>query len=328
MTPPAAHINAIGLAAPPFEVHDKFLDYASNVLPNPRERALFRRMAGRSGIARRRSVLAPDPRGDRIDAGGFYREGAFPPTSRRTARFAEEAPPLGIAAVEDLSQRLGAGCLAGVTHLLAVTCTGFTAPGLDLAVMRHFGIDPGVERTQVGFMGCNAAFNGLKLARHIVRSEPRARVLVLNLELCTPHLQPPRDVEEAPMFLLFADGAAAALVTADAFGLSLDRSAQTILPGTEREITWSVGDQGFDMHLSGQVPRHVGHHLPAHVAGLLGQTPLAEIDLWAVHPGGRTVLDAVQDALELPDAALATSRAVLREHGTCRRSRCPSSWRA
>jgi predicted naringenin-chalcone synthase len=230
-------------------------------------------------------------------------------------RFAAAAPELAVAAVEDLVARLGPGALAGLTHLVPVTCTGFAAPGIDLALMRRFDLPQDVERTQIGFMGCNAAFNGLKLARHVVRSDPRARVLVVNVELCTLHFQPPRGVDEALTFLLFADGAAASLVTAEPRGLALDRFAQTILPDTADEITWRVGDRGFDMHLSGDVPRHIARHLPAHVAALVGQTPLDDIPLWAVHPGGRSVLDAVQGALGLGEDAMAASRAVLRERG-------------
>lgn len=311
----SACINAIGIAAPPNDIHGKFVDYVTNGLNDPREKTVFRRMAARSGIARRLSVLTPDPRPGRIDGQDFYRSGAFPATSVRMARFAAEAPRLAIAAVEDLSARVGAGGIIGLTHLITVTCTGFTAPGIDIALIERFGLSPEIERTQVGFMGCNAAFNALKLARHIVRSDPRARVLVVNVELCTLHFQQPQSVDEALMFLLFADGAAATLVTADAYGLTLDRFSQAILPDTKAEITWAIGDQGFDMHLSGDVPRHIARHLPAHVAGLLGQMPLSDIDLWAVHPGGRSVLDAVEGALGLPAPALRTSRDVLHDHG-------------
>ena len=314
-SPATAHINAVGIASPPHDVHERFVDYAAESLEQPRERALFRRMAARSGIARRRSVFAPDDHPERIETTGFYRRNGFPATAARMQRFAAEAPALAIAAVEDLTERLGPSCLSGLTHLITVTCTGFTAPGIDVALIRRFGLPADVERTQVGFMGCNAALNGMKLARHILRSDARARVLVLNLELCSLHLQTPRSVDQALMFLLFADGAAATLVTAESFGLALERFSQAILPETEAEITWGIGDQGFDMHLSGAVPRHIAKHLPGHVAGLLGQTAVESVDLWAVHPGGRTVLDAVQASLGLPEEKLAVSRGVLNDHG-------------
>ncbi len=125
--------------------------------------------------------------------------------------FERHAPALACAAVERL---LGNSERRRITHLLTTCCTGFSAPGLDHDVIEHCGLPRGVERTMVGFMGCYAAINALKLARHIVRSEPEARVLMLNIELCTLHLQETGDLEQMLSFLIFADGCAAALVTA------------------------------------------------------------------------------------------------------------------
>lgn len=310
-----AYINAIGVSAPANDIQAKFIDYVGEQLADDRQKALFRRMAARSDISSRSSILAPHHAPDQIDTEGFYQPGLFPPTAVRMERFAIEAPGLAIAAVEDLIERAGPNALAGISHLITATCTGFVAPGIDVAVMDRFGLSAGIERTQVGFMGCNAAFNALKLARHIVRSDRLARVLVINVELCTLHFQIPRSVDEALMYLLFGDGAAATLVTQEAGGFRLDRFAQAIIPDTRGEITWTIGDQGFDMFLSGEVPRHIGHHLPAHIAELLGQNAPEDISLWAVHPGGRSVLGAVETALALPAPALATSRGVLREFG-------------
>jgi predicted naringenin-chalcone synthase len=324
----SAHVNGIGTATPAHDMHDKFIDYVVETLSDPREQALFQRMAARSGIAHRRAIFAPDSDPDRLDTTGFYRRERFPCTSERMQRFAQEAPALAQAAVHDLSMRLGPSCLKGLTHLITVTCTGFTAPGLDLALMRRFELGPDIARTQVGFMGCNAALNGLKLADSIVRADERARVLVVNIELCSLHLQVPRGVDQALMFLLFADGAAATLVTADTVGLRLDRFAQEIIPDTEGDITWRIGDQGFDMHLSGAVPRQIARHVRGHVCNLLGQaspgqTSMDEIELWAIHPGGRSILDAAQAALELTDQKLATSRGVLHDHGNMSSSTVP-----
>jgi predicted naringenin-chalcone synthase len=164
-------------------------------------------------------------------------------------------------------------------------------------------------------MGCNAAFNALKLARHVVRSDRRARVLVVSLELCTLHLQETEDLEQALSFLIFADGCAAAIVSAEPRGLELERFASAMLQEGAELITWRIGSGGFDMHLSGEVPAMVGRRLPAHALALAGQRPKAEIAHWAVHPGGRSILDAVEDALELGPEDLAASRAVLRDFG-------------
>ena len=121
-----------------------------------------------------------------------------------------------------------------MTHVIVTSCTGLYAPGLDFEIVDHLGLNPSVERTMIGFMGCYAAINALKSAHHIVRSEPDAVVLILNLELCTLHLQETQDLEQMLSFLLFADGCAACLVSAEPRGLG-DRqlSARCRFPETE-----------------------------------------------------------------------------------------------
>jgi alpha-pyrone synthase len=321
MTAPArrdgadAWLNAIGTATPPHDVHEKFVRFAPSLLPEARDRRLFARMAQRSGIEHRYSVLEPDGRDGRLDASRFYRPGAFPGTAARMAAYEEGALPLALRACADLEASEGAGWARGVTHLLVASCTGFAAPGVDAALIDRLGLDPGVERAIIGFMGCNAAFNALKLARHIVRSEPEARVLVVSLELCTLHLQETPDLEQALSFLIFADGCAAALVSAEPRGLRLARFASAMLREGADLITWRIGGAGFDMHLSGRVPAALARRLPEHVEALAGGRPRDEVAAWAVHPGGRSILDAVEACLELRPDDLAASRAVLRDCG-------------
>lgn len=308
-------LNAIGTATPPHDVHAKFIDYAPAMLATARDRRLFARMVARSGIVHRYSVLEPDSDRSALDTGGFYRRGSFPTTDARMATFEAQALPLALAAVGNLGAEEGTSWKDGLSHLIITCCTGFVAPGLDAALIDRLGLDSAIERTLVGFMGCNAAFNGLKLARHIVRSEPRARVLVLSLELCTLHLQETADLEQALSFLIFADGCAAAIISEEPRGLRLDRFASVVLQEGAGLITWRIGGAGFEMHLSGEVPAALSRSLPAHVATIAGQRPLDEISAWAVHPGGRSVLDAVEASLELGEDALAPSRAVLRDFG-------------
>ena len=131
--------------------------------------------------------------------------------------FAGHAFQLAEAAVAGLGAALRP---EAITHLIVTSCTGFYAPGLDLQLVERFGLRPGVERTMIGFMGCQAALPGLKLARHIVRSQPEARVLMVNLELCTLHLQETSDLESVLSFLIFADGCAASIVSAEPAGSS------------------------------------------------------------------------------------------------------------
>ncbi len=311
-----AYVNRIATSLPPFEVHGAFIEFARSLLADqPRVAAIFERMADKAQIERRYSSLQPstDPGGQSVDAGGFYTRGRFPGTGARMARYEEAARPLAIQAVEGLG--LSSGGLSRISHVVVTSCTGFSAPGIDLQIVEALGLDRSVERTMVGFMGCFAALNALKLARHIVRSEPRSHVLVINIELCTLHLQETRSLEPVLSFLLFGDGCAASLVTAEPRGIGLDRFRTVVSPGTGDLITWRVRDTGFDMLLSGKVPGAVGDALRAEADAILDGAKTTDIELWAVHPGGRSVLDAAETALGLDPRALDISREVLRDHG-------------
>jgi predicted naringenin-chalcone synthase len=265
-------------------------------------------MVNRAKIAHRYSFLDPQKGLGQFsahDAHEFYRPGNFPDTARRMELFEQFAPILMRKAVDRLA--LDEQERSSITHVLVTCCTGLYAPGLDFEIVDHLGLSPDVERTMIGFMGCYAAINALKLARHIVRSDPKAGVLMVNLELCTLHLQETQELEQVLSFLIFADGAAASLITAREQGFALDSFKAVMVPETRRLITWKIREQGFDMLLSGQVPAAVARAL--HECELMAERD--GIDLWAVHSGGRSVLDAVENGLELPVSALAASREVL-----------------
>ena len=310
-----AHINRVATAVPPFDVHDAFRRYAQSMLRDDRRAALlFQRMATKAAIDHRYSCLAPSnqPEGDAVDAERFYIRGDFPDIEARMRRFEQYAPELAQTAVERL--RLGAD-RDRISHLLITCCTGFSAPGLDLQLVERCRLPRSVERTMIGFMGCYAAINALKLARHIVRSESSARVLILNLELCTLHLKETTDIEQILSFLLFGDGCAACLVSADPTGTALESFRAVVVPGTRELITWNIRDFGFDMFLSGQVPAAIHDALRDHRGEILDGASADSIDIWAVHPGGRTVLDAVERAFDLAPLALSASRDILRRYG-------------
>ncbi|MDE2515856.1 MAG: type III polyketide synthase [Rhodospirillales bacterium] len=312
----SAFINRIGTATPAHDIHAAFVAFASAGLAEGRNRTVFERMAARSAIAHRYSHLRPgDPAAGEVDAEGFYRRGRFPGTAARMAAYAPNALALARAALAGL-----AFDARRITHLIVASCTGFTAPGLDLHLIDALGLRADVARTMLGFMGCAAAVPALRLADQAVRADPAAQVLVVNLELCSLHLQETADVEAALAALLFGDGCSAALVSAEPVGVALGDFRTAVLPDSAGLITWTIGDHGFEMHLSGQVPGRIAAALragvqPGSVAAPLSIPAPATIDLWAVHGGGRSVLDAVQIGLDLPAAALRQSRAVLHDHG-------------
>ena len=308
-----AYLNAVATAVPAHDIHHAFLAWAEHRVA-PREAAVFARMARRSGIAHRWSVLPPAPGGGSpVAPGGFYDSDPLPGTADRMQVYAREAPALALRAIRTLS----AGCdLGGVTHLVVASCTGFVAPGIDQMIAAELGLGE-VERLLIGFMGCYAAITALRSARHIVRSEPTARVLVVTVELSTLHLQAVDAVEPLLAMLQFGDGAAAALVTAEPGGIAIDAPFATTLPDSGALIRWDITDRGFAMHLSGEVPGRIAAGLAdsGFARAATGGRDPATIDAWAVHAGGRSILDAVAHAFALPDASLADSRAVLRAFG-------------
>ncbi len=313
--PSHAYINTIATAVPVHDVHGFYLRFAgSQLAEDPRLREVFNRMAEKGGIEHRFSCVAPaaDPDGANLDAAGVFRRGAFPSTARRMQMFSAQAPALAQKSVERVL--LGED-RERITHLIVATCTGYSAPGLDLDIIARCELPGSVERTIVGFMGCYAAITALKLARHIVRSQSEARVLVVNVELCTLHLKESANLEELLSFCLWGDGAAAALVSARPTGIGLDGFHAVAISDTRALMTWDIGDDGFDMSLSGSVPRAIHNALGSAIGGILDGGRVADIDLWAIHPGGRTILDAVERALELAPDDLSHSRDVLRDYG-------------
>lgn len=302
-----ARINRLATAVPDCDFEQDYRAWALRQLKGRREAKLYARMAERSGIDHRWSVLSEEDA--RLDEGAGFYSAEAPSTAMRMAIYAEEAPKLAMAAIAKL------GDLGEVTHLVVASCTGFVAPGIDQIVARRLGLSGAVERVLIGFMGCYAAVTALRTARHIVRSEPDARVLVVTIELSTLHHQQTIDIEPLLAGAQFGDGAAAAIVTGSGAGLSLGAGITATLEESDELITWQIGDTGFHMRLSGEVPGRIRaalmrDDLRARILGE-GARPAA----YAIHAGGRSILDAVAAGLELDAHALDHSRAVLRDFG-------------
>jgi predicted naringenin-chalcone synthase len=243
-----------------------------------------------------------------------------PTTGERMRHFARLAPPLAAAAASEALRRSEISA-SRITHLITVSCTGFAAPGVDLALINGLALPPTVQRTHVGFMGCHGAVNGLRVAAAFTGAEPAARVLLCAVELCSLHYfygwEPSKVIANA----LFADGAAAVVGAppdaSPAGSWTVTATASRLLPDSTGAMTWTVGDHGFEMTLSKHVPRLIAGHVRPWLQEWLAACGLALSDVgsWALHPGGPRILEAVEDGLHLPRDAAAVSRAVFAEYG-------------
>lgn len=305
----AAYLNHIACAVPPQERQAEFLRSLPHWAGPPEVVEKLQKIAAGAQIDTRHTVLK-EPFA--IEKDGFYRPGAFPSTGERMKVYQREAPILADLAVETL--RAQAGSLDGVTHLIVTSCTGFYAPGLDLDILRQANLAPQVQRTLIGFMGCHAGLIGLRTAKQIVDADATAVVLMVNLELCSLHLQETDRMDRLVSFLLFADGCAASLITAKPQGLRIDRCTSHLSLADAERMAWHIEDQGFAMTLDARLPARIRQWFNSDPAlGTDGRSP--EDLIWAVHPGGRLILDAVQDACGLTDEQMHLSREVLRQFG-------------
>lgn len=246
-------------------------------------------------------------------------EGAFPPLSARMAVYQEAALPLALAAVRDAEVPLDK-----VTHLIAVSCTGLAAPGMDLMLLRALELPAHTHRTCVHYMGCYAALHGLKQADSICRADPEAHVLLVCVELCTLHFQPDTSWDNLTSSLLFADGAAAVMVTGQMTGQAPATPAlemrhfysEVALEGWD-EMSWNPDEKGFLMRLGRGVPFMLQNHSQPLIKRALERAGLSLDDVhhWAIHPGGRLILDLLIRELNLAPDALWSARQVLQRYG-------------
>lgn len=288
-----------------------------------------------SGIVTRHTVVEELSSTAQVDDPVFYdRESGLllaPGTKTRNDLYAREATGLfieaarrAIAADPDLEA-------TDITHVVTASCTGFHAPGPDYEIVRALGLSDSVQRYHLGFMGCYAAMPALRAARQFCLADPDAVVLVVSAELCTLHLRSSDDPDVIVACSLFADGAAAGLVTARELptrtsAVALDRFHTAIAPEGEKDMAWTIGDTGFEMVLSTAVPHIIGETIldairplfdgDAATLGAFDDGRIGDaVTHWAVHPGGRGILDRVQDRLHLSDGQLAPARTVLRDYG-------------
>lgn len=290
--------------------------YAANETDKRKMRFLYQH----SGIKQRYSVLPDYTRP--VSEWKFYPPTEnlepFPSLEQRMAVYSRQAPLLSVDAVRD--------CLRhnhdtkNITHLITVSCTGMSAPGLDLQVAGLLDLRKDIFRTSVNFMGCYAAIHALKIADAFCRSEPEAQVLIVCTELCTIHFQHEATMDQIAASLLFGDGAAAVLVTSNENpheGLVIEDFYSEIVPKGKRDMAWELSSSGFQMTLSGFIPDLLEEDFASIVDHALRKknTMRQNITHWCIHPGGKRILESIQKCLSLDEDELEVSYRILREYG-------------
>jgi len=319
-----AFIHHIATATPDFIYSNEFTrDRMKGWVSEPRAKRLIDMIYERTGIDTRYSACDDFMKED----GGLFHtlpDGTMnsPTTGQRNALYAKASRELAVKLAHKALAECPHFAKGDITHVVFASCTGFSNPGPDYHIIRDLGLNENVERYTIGFMGCYAAFPALRMAAQFCEANPQAVVLVMCLELCSLHLQVSGKPESIVANALFADGAAAAIVSArepaqDRPYYRVHGFHSALVPSSEAHMAWDIGDHGFNMVLSAYVPDLIGSNIREILAGILdkrGLTP-ADIDEWAVHPGGRAILDQIEEQLSLPPAELEMSRSVLRDYG-------------
>ncbi len=295
-------------------------DFMGELFEEERDRLKLKTLYKKSGIQKRYSVL-PDFQKTSTKT-LFTEQNGSPFLEERMTIYRKKAPLLAEEAIKKaLPESIG---IQDITHLITVSCTGMYAPGLDIDLLRSMGFRGDIQRTSVNFMGCYAALHGLKMADAIARSTPDAIVAVVCVELCTLHFQQNQEDDNIIANLLFADGAAAAFVLSkkvaaekELTGLEIIKFYSKVNLSGGKDMAWHLSSKGFLMTLSSYIPELIKEGLPDMVKNLLThiEYELSEINHWAIHPGGRKILETIENVLQLNPDKLAISYETLRDYG-------------
>ena len=330
-----SYINGIGTAVPAGSLTQSEAASISDALHpfhdrNGRPRSddkrekLVHGLYRRSGVEKRHSVLLEPGQGEALGRQDFFRpaiDRAFegPSTFQRMQQFQELAPGLALSSSRVAIESAGLSP-DDIDHLVTVSCSGFSAPGVDIELIQLLELSPTVSRTNVGFMGCYAALSALRTANALVSANPGTIVLVCATELCSLHHQYTSEPQQMVANSLFGDGSAAMIISSEPVANGawqrIDQ-ASTLIPDTTDQMSWSIGDHGFVMTLSAEVPATIGNTLNDWLASWLRTHGLsiADVDHWAVHPGGPRILSSTAAALALDRSRLAASDLVLAQYG-------------
>jgi predicted naringenin-chalcone synthase len=326
MNKPEVKICAVGTAVPQNPISQAAMKdlVLSRTPDDDKLRLLTSKVYEHSAIDTRYSIISDFTSSS--DVPSFIPDGAFahkgPGTAFRNSLFTAASEPLSLEAARNALASLPDFDQESITHIVTASCTGFAAPGVDQYLLRELSLSKTTERYHIGFMGCFAAFPALRTAYALCHTYPLARVLVVCTELCSIHYRHLFDTDTIVSNSLFSDGAAAVIVSADPSvklqnGFLMKGFSSRILDDTRNEMGWLIGDNGFDMILSAKVPGAIGLHLQSLVDACAEQSGVTtnSIREWAIHPGGRAILDKSAEALGISNDALAYSYNVLRNSG-------------
>lgn len=313
----AVYLNSIETSNPKYcGPQQQILDFITHYQEDRRYKLLFKQAIKKSGIDFRHSVIN-DTNLASNNTELFHRnpDGTIhnPTTSERNAVYEKHSGNLAFDAIEKISTKTD---IQDITHIITVSCTGFYSPGLDVKIIKHFNLNKNIERINIGFVGCQAAFPALKTAKEFCEADAQAKVLVVCVEMCTLHMKLNQDPNYIIGNSIFSDGCAACIVSSKPYSLDepcleLKQFRSHIIDDQGKNLSWKIGDHGFDLTLNADLPRFIAEN----ITESLGYVPdiQSDIDYWCVHPGGRAILDAF--AKFKPDADLQYSRKVLQEYG-------------
>lgn len=315
-------ITAIGTANP---IHKQNQQAAADIVIRalqlkPLERRLLKSVYKSTGIENRYSVMS-----DFVKQPEEYEffpndtAAPFPSTAARMNVYKEQALPLALQAIKDCFAQRPIP-FSSITHLITVSCTGMYAPGLDIEITEQLTLNSSIKRTAINFMGCYGVFNAIKVADAICQADENAKVLIVSVELCTIHFQKNDAMDSIFSNAIFADGAAAVCIEAqskDKKHFTLEAFHCDLLPQHRKEMAWHIADSGFDIVLSSYIPQAIQAGIADFTQRLLDKQTisLADIDLYAIHPGGSKILKACEEALNITEADNRYSYDVLRNYG-------------
>jgi predicted naringenin-chalcone synthase len=312
-------IISIGTAVPKFKHRQQdILQFMLNAYqPEAGDRRKISLLYERSGIDARYSVI-PDyslP----IEERTFYPRTKdmepFPALDTRMDLYQKHATKLSLEAIRNCAANVD-----GITCLITVSCTGMSAPGLDISIMEALGLPANIQRSSVNFMGCYAAIHALKMADNICKTDENAKVLIVCTELCTIHFQKDCEMDSITSALLFADGSAAALVTSDRVhegGATIGKFYSEVAMHGQKDMAWNLSNKGFLMRLSAYIPQLVQAGITPLLENALSANGCSKQDItrWAIHPGGKKILETIGKELNLSPNDVQVSYDVLRNYG-------------